>query len=46
MIQEYDAAVFFTIDLKAFQPARSEYRKVVFIPPAIDPVSTKNMDLP
>lgn len=42
-IQEYDAAVF---TMKAFQPSDLEMERVVFIPPAIDPVSTKNMDLP
>ena len=42
-IQEYDAAVF---TMKAFQPADLDIGRVVFIPPAIDPVSTKNMDLP
>ena len=42
-IQEYDAAIF---TMKAFQPADLDIAKVVFIAPAIDPVSTKNMDLP
>lgn len=42
-IQEYDAAVF---TMKAFQPMDLEIEKVVFIPPAIDPLSTKNMELP
>jgi trehalose synthase len=42
-VQEYDAAVF---TMKAFQPGDLDMRKVVFIPPAIDPVSTKNMELP
>ena len=42
-IQEYDAAVF---TMKAFQPADLELKRVVFIPPAIDPVSPKNMELP
>jgi len=42
-IQEYDAAIF---TMKAFQPADLDIKKVVFIPPAIDPASTKNMDLP
>jgi len=41
-IQEYDAAVF---TMKAFQPSDLEVGRVVFIPPAIDPVSTKNMEL-
>jgi trehalose synthase len=42
-IQEYDAAVF---TMKAFQPADLEIGRVVFIPPTIDPVSPKNMELP
>jgi trehalose synthase len=42
-IQEYDAAVF---TMKAFQPADLELERVVFIPPAIDPLSAKNMELP
>ena len=42
-LQEYDAAVF---TMKAFRPADLDLAKVVFIPPAIDPVSTKNMELP
>lgn len=42
-IQEYDAAVF---TMKAFLPPDLATNKVAFIPPAIDPVSTKNMDLP
>jgi trehalose synthase len=42
-IQEYDAAVF---AMKAFQPGDLDLPRVVFIPPAIDPVSTKNMELP
>ncbi len=42
-IQEYDAAVF---TMKSFQPADLEIERVVFIPPAIDPASSKNMDLP
>jgi trehalose synthase len=42
-VQEYDAAVF---TMKAFQPADLDLSRIVFIPPAIDPVSTKNMDLP
>src|ERR1700737_3501246 len=40
---EYDAAVF---TMKAFQPADLDLKHVVFIPPAIDPVSPKNMELP
>ena len=42
-VQEYDAAVF---TMKAFVPADLELSEVIFIPPAIDPVSTKNMELP
>jgi trehalose synthase len=42
-IQEYDAAVF---TMKAFQPADLDVKRTVFIPPAIDPVSPKNMELP
>ena len=42
-VQEYDAAVF---TMKAFQPADLDLSRIVFIPPAIDPVSTKNMELP
>jgi trehalose synthase len=42
-IQEYDAAVF---TMKAFRPADLDMNQVAFIPPAIDPLSTKNMDLP
>ncbi len=42
-IEEYDAAIF---TMKAFQPADLEMKRVAFIPPAIDPLSTKNMDLP
>lgn len=42
-VQDYDAAVF---TMKAFQPADLRMKRVAFIPPAIDPLSTKNMDLP
>ena len=42
-VQEYDAAVF---TMKAFRPGDLKLDRVVFIPPAIDPLSTKNMDLP
>jgi trehalose synthase len=42
-IEEYDAAVF---TLEAFRPADLRMRRVAFIPPAIDPLSTKNMELP
>ena len=42
-IQDYDAAVF---TMKAFKPADLKMNRLAFIPPAIDPLSTKNMDLP
>jgi trehalose synthase len=42
-VQKYDAAIF---TMKAFQPADLDMRRIVFIPPAIDPASTKNMELP
>ena len=42
-VEEYDAAVFTT---RAFRPRDLKLERVVFIPPAIDPLSTKNMDLP
>jgi len=42
-IQEYDAAVF---TMKAFQPGDLNLDRIVFIPPAIDPAATKNMELP
>ena len=42
-IQEYDGVVF---TMKAFEPADLQMQQVAFIPPAIDPTSTKNMDLP
>jgi len=42
-VQEYDAVVF---TMKAFRPANLQLDRVVVIPPAIDPLSTKNMDLP
>jgi trehalose synthase len=42
-IQEYDAAVF---TMKAFQPGDLNLDRIVFIPPAIDPTATKNMELP
>lgn len=42
-VQEYDAAVF---TMKAFQPGDLDLRRIVFIPPAIDPAATKNMELP
>jgi len=42
-VEEYDAAVF---TMQAFRPADLSLGRVEFIPPAIDPLSTKNMDLP
>lgn len=42
-VEEYDAAVF---TMEAFRPADLQLDRVVYIPPAIDPLSTKNMDLP
>lgn len=42
-VEEYDAAVF---TMQAFRPADLSLDRVVFIPPAIDPLSTKNMALP
>ncbi len=42
-IEEYDAVVF---TMKEFCPPDLEAAYAVFIPPAIDPLSTKNMDLP
>ncbi|HXV80412.1 MAG TPA: glycosyltransferase, partial [Candidatus Binatia bacterium] len=42
-IEEYDAAVF---TMKEFCPPDLKAARTVFIPPAIDPLSTKNMDLP
>ena len=42
-IQEYDVSVF---TMKAFKPADLDSESVVFIPPAIDPLSPKNMELP
>ena len=42
-VEEYDAAVF---TMKAFLPEDLGLKHVAFIPPAIDPVSTKNMELP
>lgn len=43
MVEAYDAAVF-TLD--TFAPPDLRIDKLAFIPPAIDPLSTKNMDLP
>lgn len=42
-IERYDAAVF---TLASFRPADLKMDRVAFIPPAIDPFSTKNMELP
>ena len=42
-IEEYDAAVF---TMKSFEPADLQMTRLAFVPPAIDPLSTKNMDLP
>jgi trehalose synthase len=42
-IEEYDAVVF---TMKEFCPPDLNASHAVFIPPAIDPLSTKNMDLP
>jgi len=42
-IERYEAAVF---TLESFKPADLRMRRVAFIPPAIDPYGTKNMELP
>jgi len=42
-VQEYDAAVF---TMAQFCPPDLRVGRVAVIPPAIDPLSTKNMDLP
>lgn len=42
-IQAYDAVIF---TMKAFRPRDLATQLVAFIPPAIDPFATKNMDLP
>jgi trehalose synthase len=42
-VEVYDAAVFTLAD---FCPADLHGPRIVFIPPAIDPLSTKNMELP
>ena len=42
-IEEYDAVVF---TMEEFRPPDLKASRVVFIPPAIDPLSTKNMALP
>jgi trehalose synthase len=42
-LEEYDAAVF---TLPEFVPPGFTFKRVVFIAPAIDPLATKNMQLP
>jgi trehalose synthase len=42
-IEAYDAAVF---TMQAFLPPDLHMSRVVFIPPAIDPLATKNIELP
>ena len=42
-VEAYDAAVF---TMQAFRPADLDLRRVAFIPPAIDPFATKNLNLP
>jgi trehalose synthase len=42
-VQIYDAAVF---TLEVFRPPDLAMKHVAYIPPAIDPLATKNMDLP
>lgn len=42
-VEEYDAVVF---TMEEFCPPDLKAARRVFIPPAIDPLSTKNMDLP
>jgi len=42
-IEAYDAAVF-TMDI--FRPPDLQMERIAFIPPAIDPFATKNMELP
>lgn len=42
-IEEYDAAVF---TMEKFVPAAFRVPKIAFIPPAIDPINSKNMPLP
>jgi trehalose synthase len=43
LIERYDAAVF---TMEQFRPADLKLDRVEFIPPAIDPFGTKNMELP
>lgn len=42
-IEEHDAAVF---TMESFRPPDLNMHRIVYIPPAIDPLSTKNMELP
>ena len=42
-LEQYDATVF---TMQAFCPDDFQSKQTVFIPPAIDPFSTKNMELP
>jgi trehalose synthase len=42
-VEEYDAVVF---TMKSFQPADLDTSCIRFIPPAIDPLSTKNLEMP
>lgn len=42
-VQEYDAAIF---TMKQFVPPNLSVSRLEFIPPAIDPLGTKNMPLP
>jgi trehalose synthase len=42
-IEDYDAVVF---TMKEFRPPDLSSERVAFIPPAIDPFATKNMELP
>jgi trehalose synthase len=42
-IEEHDAAVF---TMQDFRPPDLNMQRVVYIPPAIDPLATKNMELP
>lgn len=42
-VETYDAVVF---TMSEFRPPDLSTRRVAFIPPAIDPFATKNMDLP
>jgi trehalose synthase len=42
-VEAYDAAIF---TMQAFRPADLQMKRTAFIAPAIDPLSTKNMELP